>query len=93
MRFKQSNCGAVVHLLPNVSFLVLALYLGFKIHNILYYFVKLVSMDKTCKFHELWLNTDLIFGNNPKAYRKILLAFCRGNHFHANSRSAYKVTS
>ncbi len=29
-------------------------------------------MDKTCKFHELWLNTELIFGDNPKAYGKIL---------------------
>ncbi len=38
-------------------------------------------MDKTCKFHELWLNTKLIFGNNPKAYGKILLAFCRGTSF------------
>ncbi len=49
-------------------------------------------MDKTCKFHELWLNTELIFCDYPKAYGKILLAFRRGNQFHANSRSAYKVT-
>ncbi len=55
--------------------------------------VKIILMDKTCKFHELWLNTELIFGDNPKAYGKILLAFSRGNQFHANSRSAYRVTS
>ncbi len=29
-------------------------------------------MDKTCNFHELWLNTELIFCDNPKAYGKIL---------------------
>ncbi len=50
-------------------------------------------MDKMCKFHELWLNTELIFCDNPKAYGKILLAFCRGNQCDANSRLAYKVAS
>ncbi len=49
-------------------------------------------MDKTCKFHELWLNTELMICDNPKAYAKILLAFCWGNQFHANSRSAYRVS-
>ncbi len=29
------------------------------------------------------------FCDYPKAYGKIPLAFCRGNQFHANSRSAY----
>ncbi len=41
-------------------------------------------MDKTCTFHELWLNTEPMFCDNPKAYGKILLDFCRGNQFHAN---------
>ncbi len=41
-------------------------------------------MDKTCKFHELWLKTEVVFCDNPKAYGKILLAFCRGNQFHAS---------
>ncbi len=33
--------------------------------------------------------TEVMFCNNPKAYEKILLDFCRGNQFHANSRSTY----
>jgi len=59
----------------------------------LHYFVKIILMYKTCTFNELWLNTELMFCDNPKAYGKILLAFCRGNQFHENSRSAYRVTS
>ncbi len=44
----------------------------------LYYFVKIILMDKTCNFRELWLNTELIFCDNPKAYGKILYAFVEG---------------
>ncbi len=43
-------------------------------------------MDKTCNFRELWLNTELIFCDNPKAYGKILYAFCGGNQCDASLR-------
>ncbi len=32
-------------------------------------------MDKTCKFHELWLNTEFMFCNNTKAYGKNPIGF------------------
>ncbi len=52
---KVSDRGAVVHLYPKFSFSVLALL--FRLQNLskLYYFVKIILMDKTCKckFHEL----------------------------------------
>ncbi len=41
-------------------------------------------MDKKCYFRELWLNTELIFCDNPKAYGKILYAFCGGNQSDAS---------
>ncbi len=52
----------------------------------LYYFVKIILMDKTCNFRELWLNTELFFCDNPKAYGKILYAFCGGNQCDASLR-------
>ncbi len=52
----------------------------------LYYFVKIILMDKTYHFREVWLNTELIFCDNPKAYGKILYAFCGGNQSDASLR-------
>ncbi len=46
----------------------------FRLQNLskLNYFVKIILMDKTYKFHKLWMNTELMFCDNPKAYGKIL---------------------
>ncbi len=40
----------------------------------------------------LWTQS-LFFAIIQKPMKKVPLAFCRGNQFHANSRCAYKVTS
>ncbi len=45
------------------------------------YFVKIILIDQTCKFHELWLNTELIFCDNQKAYEKSYWLFVEGTSF------------
>ena len=41
--------------------------------------VKIILMQKTCKYHKLEFTTELIFCNNPKSSLKIKEAFWPGN--------------
>ncbi len=68
-------------------------YLGFKICQSYIILWRLSWWTKHVSFMNYDWTQSLFFCHNPKAYGKILLPFCRGNQFHGNSRSAYKVTS
>ncbi len=50
---KASDRGAVVRLYPKLSFSGLVLLFRLQNSSKLCYFVKIILMDKTCKFHEL----------------------------------------
>ncbi len=51
---KASDFGAVVRLQPKFSFSVLVLLFRLQNSSKLYYFVKIILMDKTCNFRELY---------------------------------------
>ncbi len=51
---KASDLGAVVRLQPKFSFSVLVLLFRLQNSSKLYYFVKIILMDKTCNFRELY---------------------------------------